>query len=67
MRFCSCKQCKKAKRKGLILGTRRMTFWLIGHSGKPEVYSGPVSDYVPYHRFRKGRRPDKVDVNLGDT
>jgi hypothetical protein len=55
--FCHCKRCRKAKRKGLILGTRRATFWLVGYSGRVELYDGPVSDYVPYHRFSKGRRP----------
>lgn len=56
--YCRCKQCKKAKRKGLILGTRRMYI---------HKYGGwmNVSDYVPYHKYQKGRRPlTKVDVNL---
>jgi hypothetical protein len=58
-RWCGCKQCKKAKRKGLILGTR-----LTYKGGEAGPYS--VSDYVPWFRFRRGRRPDpKVDVNLG--
>lgn len=55
---CKCKQCKVAKRKGLVLGTRRMTYWLVRAGKSPELYSGPVSDYVPYHRYQKGRRPD---------
>jgi hypothetical protein len=56
MNFCSCKQCKKQKRKGKILGYRVMGFWLpLGFSDKMEYYLGPVSDYVPYHKFQKGR------------
>ena len=58
--FCRCKRCKVARRKGLILGTRRAVYWLF-RNGKRELYDGPVSDYVPYHRWRKGRRPLQGD------
>jgi hypothetical protein len=53
--FCKCKDCKRARRKGKILGTRIMGFWGMW-SGKPEYYHGPVSDYVPFPKFMKGRR-----------
>jgi len=46
------------RRKGLILGTRIMGFWFSGTStasGNPEYYYGPVSDYVPFPKFQKGR------------
>ena len=47
------------RKKGYILGTRKMGFWLtFGNEGTPEYYYGKVSDYVPYHRWQKGRRPD---------
>lgn len=51
---CHCKDCKKAKRRGLVLGSRRMTYW---RDGMLNIMSS-VSDYVPYHRYQKGRRPD---------
>ncbi|QIG69671.1 hypothetical protein EVB81_102 [Rhizobium phage RHph_I46] len=54
--YCTCKKCKKMRRKGLVLGTRRMGFWLT-RFGKLEYYLGPVSDYVRHPRFF-GRRPD---------
>ena len=47
-RFCGCKSCKKAKRRGLVLGARWEFSWKNGLMR--------VSDYIPYHRFRKGRR-----------
>lgn len=53
--FCSCKQCKRMKRKGKILGTRMMGFWLKLSSDRIEYYHGPVSDYVPFRKFMKGR------------
>lgn len=57
MRLCNCKECKKMRRKGKILGTRIMGFWLpIGMNGKHEYYLGPVSEYVPFPRFEKGKR-----------
>jgi hypothetical protein len=59
MYMCGCKPCKKMRKKGYILGTRKMGFWLtFGNEGTPEYYYGKVSDYVPYHRWQKGRRPD---------
>lgn len=59
---CHCKRCRKEKRKGRILGSRHMTFWTDRWNGVVELYSGQVSDYVPYHRYQKRRRPDpKID------
>ncbi len=49
--FCSCHQCKAARRKGLILGARWQQSWKDGLM--------KVSGYVPYHRFVRGRRPDQ--------
>ena len=61
MYLCGCKDCKKARRKGLVLGSRKMGFWLVPDLGEPEYYYGDVSDYVPYRKFQKGRR--RKDVN----
>ncbi|AMO44268.1 hypothetical protein vBRpoSV10_215 [Ruegeria phage vB_RpoS-V10] len=54
---CQCKDCKKARRKGLVLGSRRMGFWcarIIGYG--VEYYLGSVSAYVPHPRLAKGKR-----------
>ena len=65
-RFCDCKACKKMRRKGKVLGTRRDSFWIAADqtfSGKAEHYDGPVSDYVTHRKFKKGRRPEvAVDI-----
>jgi hypothetical protein len=53
-RFCHCKGCKKAKRKGLILGSR-----LLRHFGDGAYH---VSQYVIYHRYKKGRKPVVNDI-----
>jgi len=55
-RFCKCKDCKRMKRKGKILGTFRARHFKDGWT--PDGMRGPYSAYVPYHRFQKGRRPD---------
>jgi len=47
---CTCTGCRRAKRNGRILGSR-----LLKHLG-PEAHH--VSAYVPYPRYRSGRRPD---------
>lgn len=62
--FCTCKQCKKMRKKGKILGTRIMGFWLKSWRGDHmEYYVGPVSDYVPFPKFQKGRkRKEKKNV-----
>lgn len=46
--ICKCRDCKKARRKGLILGSKWAHYWVFGGLMK-------VSAYVPYHRFGKGR------------
>lgn len=60
MYFCKCKDCKKMRRKGKILGTRIMGFWMKSWAhGKGDTYVyylGPVSDYVPFPKFQKGRK-----------
>lgn len=61
-RFCDCYTCRKLrKRKGLVLGSRRMGFWLPAgrYSDEKQYYFGNVSDYVPHPKFKPGRRPDK--------
>lgn len=55
--ICSCKKCRKKRRKGLILGSKWAHFWVFGGLMK-------VSDYVPYHRWQKGRR--RKDRSRGD-
>lgn len=47
--FCGCKDCKKQRRKGRILGARKT--YCGGVSGGPWT----VSDYVPFHKFLRGR------------
>ena len=67
MWFCECKDCKKMRRKGKVLGTRMMGYWLTrGIIGEPEYYYGPVSGYVDHPKFAKGRArkekwPDTYD------
>ncbi len=51
VRACTCKACKKQRRKGKILGSRWEFSFKHGLAR--------VSDYVPFHRWQKGRRPDK--------
>ncbi len=60
MNFCKCKDCKKMRRKGKVLGTRIMGFWMknrifINKEGY-SYYHGPVSDYIPFPKFQKGRK-----------
>jgi hypothetical protein len=57
MHLCSCKDCKKERRKGLVLGSRKMGYWLkIDQTSEPEYCYGNVSTYVSYPKFQKGRR-----------
>lgn len=54
--FCTCKACKKAKRKGLALGSRRMGFWIKSFNGDHyEYYLGNVSAYVRHPKLARGR------------
>lgn len=54
MRRCTCKACKKAAKKGLKLGSRKMGFWIKGiSSGEMEYYYGYVSAYVIDPRYKK--------------
>lgn len=50
---CSCKQCKQAKKKGLILGGRYQSYWhpIFGY-----LKDMSVSDYVPFPKWQKGKR-----------
>lgn len=51
-RFCDCKQCKKARRKGKVLGSR-----IVGYFSQGVFGWGSVSDYVFHPKFVRGRRP----------
>jgi len=52
------------KRKGFILGSRYMEFWLTGgNSSGVEHYRGYVSAYVPYFRYLRGKRPARRQKN----
>jgi hypothetical protein len=65
--FCNCKDCKRQRRKGKILGTRIMGFWMRGMTtGAMEYYNGPASAYVNFPKFMRGRRrkPGKLDRRL---
>jgi len=53
MRYCHCRQCNKARRRGLILGTRLYGNYLI-------------SAYVPYFKFSKGRTRKEKNLNVYD-
>lgn len=63
--FCQCKQCKKMKRKGKVLGARMMGYWLtpLG-GGKPSYNYMHFSDYVPHPRFAKGKRVRRPNQHL---
>jgi len=50
-RFCSCKDCRKARKRGYILHHR-----LLRHLGCKAYY---VSDYVKYHRLQPGRKREQ--------
>ena len=59
---CTCKDCKKMKKKGYILRTRRSTHFASGWS--PDGSVGTYSAYVKYFKYQPGRRPDvKFDKN----
>lgn len=66
-RLCSCRDCRRHKRDGYVLGTRVMGFWIMGFNGQMQYYHGPVSDYVRSSKFSKGRRERKpnrpIDVS----
>ena len=60
MTFCKCKDCKRMRRQGKILGTRMMGFRTDAWAGTKEYWYGPVSAYVNFPKFMKGRlRKDK--------
>lgn len=62
LRVCNCKSCRKQRRKGLVLGSRLLTrgwAWGLPLGRDKATY---VSDYVPFRRFAKGRRPEVVEM-----
>jgi hypothetical protein len=44
------------RRNGKVIGTRKMGFWLKVSGDNYEYYLGPVSAYVDYHKFSKGKK-----------
>lgn len=58
-RFCRCKACKRAARKGKVLGSRTMGFFYDGIFGFCSV-----SDYVPFRKFAKGRARPEARFNF---
>ena len=65
-RFCNCKDCKKMKRRGLVLGSRNMGFWIRGFHGQIEYYYGNVRAYVPHPKFAKGRARKERNFNINN-
>jgi len=54
----------KQRRKGKVLGTRQMGFWMKNWAtGVPEYYHVGVSAYVNFPKFMKGRK-EKWDNSL---
>lgn len=55
LKVCRCHDCKVARRKGLVLGSRLQTRgWGRGEPfGRDRAMY--VSDYVPFMKFLKGR------------
>jgi hypothetical protein len=45
--FCQCKDCRKANKRGLVIGSR-----LLKHLGTRAHH---ISQYVRHHKFQKGR------------
>lgn len=48
--YCQCRDCRRAKRSGLVLGSRLLKYLGAG------AYK--VSAYVAHPRWRAGRRPE---------
>jgi hypothetical protein len=65
MNFCRCKQCKKQRRKGKILGSRVMSFWLEWNGAYVYNKDLSVSDYVPFPKFMKGRKRKEKNQRIG--
>lgn len=53
---CTCSGCRRAKRKGRILGAR-----LLKHLGPGAHF---VSGYELHPRYRRGRRPEAKDIQV---
>lgn len=56
---CGCRDCKRAKKQGLILGSRCLRHLRGGFQSDPNRDFGDsvrVSDYVSYPRWEKGWR-----------
>ena len=49
--YCECRQCKRAKRRGFVLGSYYAGSYVNGGLMR-------VSGYVRNPRWSKGRRPD---------
>ena len=48
--YCQCRDCRRAKRAGNVLGSRLLKYLGAG--------AHRVSAYVPHPRWRAGRRPE---------
>lgn len=64
LKMCACRDCKVARRSGKVLGSRLVRPGSWNH-GEPDTDGHYVSDYVAHPKFRKGRRPDNVEIDDG--
>lgn len=60
--YCNCNDCKKARRKGKILGGRIEGYFSQGVFGWCSV-----SDYVPFRKFQKGRARKERNMEMLDA
>lgn len=61
-RFCACRDCKKQRRRGFVLGAR-----LLRHFGSGAFGSGAyfVSAYVKHRKYLPGRaRKEKIMLEI---
>jgi hypothetical protein len=60
MYLCGCRDCKKMRKRGKALGSRKMGYWL-SNGEKYSYYYGNISAYVNFPKFMSGRsRKDTV-------
>lgn len=60
--YCTCKDCKKQKKRGKVLGSRHMGFWMQNAYGEYEHYYGPVSVYVPIRKKKKQKKTARKKI-----
>ena len=58
--ICNCRDCKRMKRHGFILGANILRHFANGGKPADPNHHGCNSEsaYVPYFRWQKGRRPE---------